>query len=44
MTQAEKIAKILEWMELMELAIVSNDRQRQIELARQASEIRRLIA
>lgn len=43
MTQAEKIAKILEMLELVELAIASNDRQKQLDYVRQLGELRREI-
>jgi len=43
MTQAEKIAKILEALKVLEDAIFSNDRNKQIECAMEARRIRELI-
>lgn len=43
MTQAEKILAILEMLELIELAIASNDRQKQLDYVRRCAELRREI-
>ena len=43
MTQAEKIAKILEALEQLENALFANDRTKQIEHARNARQIRESI-
>lgn len=44
MTQAEKIAKILEALKELEDALFSNDRSAQLEHARKAREMRETIA
>lgn len=43
MTQAEKINALVRALELIELAIVSNDRQKQLEYARELRELREMI-
>jgi hypothetical protein len=44
MTNTEKIQALIRALELIELAIVSNDRQKQLEYARQLRELRESIA